>query len=125
MQHLGRIIVSAAGLYVAVAMGPAFAQGGPIDPGIYNDVVVNRYAPFRSPNIDLDEVAIADIGTLLEGYDDAELLEVRQRCSVIVGNAELYGEPAVAFCEATFAWVAENRLDAPNTDAELAAMGGG
>lgn len=126
MKYTTRTIALAAfgALAIAVAVNPAGAQpaSGPIDPGVYTAEVVHPMAPFRSPNIDPATLDLATLATLLDPLTPAQLLEVRQRCSVVVANAERYGEPAVAFCNATFAWVAENRPDAPITDAELAAM---
>jgi hypothetical protein len=109
--------------------GQAFAQqpaqqpaaGGPIDPGVYVAEVVHPLAPFNSPTIAPATVNLATIETVLDPLNPAQLLEVRQRCSTVVANAARYGEPAVAFCNAVFTWVAANRPDAPDTDAELAA----
>jgi hypothetical protein len=98
------------------------AESGPIDPGVYTTIVVHPMAPFRTPNIDPATLDLATLAAVLDPLTPAELLEVRQRCSVVVTDAALYGDPAVAFCTATFTWVAENRPDAPVTDAELAAM---
>jgi hypothetical protein len=109
---------------VAMAAGQAFAQpaGGPIDPGVYVAEVVHPLAPFNSPTIAPATVDLNNIATVLDPLNPAQLLEVRQRCSTIVANAARYGEPAVNFCNAVFAWVAANRPDAPTTDAALAAM---
>ena len=106
--------------------GQAFAQtppaGGPIDPGVYVAEVVHPLAPLHTPTIAPATVNLADIATVLDPLTPAQLLEVRQRCSTVVANAARYGEPAVNFCNAVFTWVAANRPDAPDTDAELAAM---
>ncbi len=103
--------------------GQAFAQGagGPIDPGAFVAEVVHPLAPFNTPTIAPATVNLATIQTILDPLDRGQLLEVRQRCSTVVANATRYGEPAVAFCNAVFAWVAANRPDAPNTDAALVA----
>lgn len=110
-------------LGVAVAAGQAFAQpaDGPIDPGVYTAVVVHWMAPFHTPTIAPATVNLADINAVLNPLNPGELLEVRQRCSTVVADAARYGEPAVNFCNAVFAWVAANRPDAPTTDAALAA----
>jgi len=79
-------------------------------------------APFRTPNIDPTTLDLATLAAVLDPLTPAELLEVRQRCSVVVTDAARYGDPAIAFCTATFAWVAENRADAPETDEALWAM---
>ena len=104
----------------------AFAQtppaSGPIDPGVYVAEVVHPLAPLHTPTIAPATVNLADIATVLDPLTPAQLLEVRQRCSTVVANAARYGEPAVNFCNAVFTWVAANRPDAPDTDAELAAM---
>lgn len=117
------VLVATTAIGVAAAANYGFAQaGGPIDPGVYVAEVVHPLAPFQTPTIAPASVNLGQIQTVLEPLDAAALLEVRQRCSTVVANAARYGEPAVAFCNATFAWVAANRPNAPNTDAELAAM---
>ncbi|MGD9739952.1 MAG: hypothetical protein AB7O56_10885 [Bauldia sp.] len=107
---------------MAFAVSPAAAQGGPIAPGVYTVEVVHPMAPFRTPNIDPATLNLETLAAVLDPLTPAELLEVRQRCSVIVTDAARYGDPAIAFCTATFAWVAENRADAPETDEALWAM---
>ena len=121
MNMTARLTTLALG--VAVAAGQAFAQpaGGPIDPGVWTAVGVNAMAPFHTPTIAPATVNLAEINAVLDPLNAAELLEVRQRCSVVVTDAARYGEPAVNFCNAVFAWVAANRPDAPTTDAALAA----
>ncbi len=117
-------VVVASMMGLAMAAGPGFAQtpaGDPIDPGVYTAVVVHHMVPFHTPTIVAANVVLATIETVLEPLNAAALLEVRQRCSTVVANAARYGEPAVNFCTATFAWVAANRPDAPTTDAALAA----
>jgi hypothetical protein len=106
-----------------VVAGQAFAQpaGGPIDPGVYTAVVVHPMAPLHTPTIAPATVNLAEIGAVLDPLNPAQLLEVRQRCSTVVADAARYGEAAVNFCNAVFAWVAANRPDAPTTDAALAA----
>ena len=103
--------------------GYAYAQpaGGPIDPGAYTAVGVHPMAPFHTPTIAPATVNLANINAILDPLTPAELLEVRQRCSTVVADAARYGEAAVNFCNAVFAWVATNRPDAPNTDAALTA----
>jgi hypothetical protein len=117
------VLVAASVVGVAAAAGQAFAQGGPIDPGVYVAEVVHPLAPFNSPTIAPATVDLNNIAAVLDPLNPAQLLEVRQRCSTVVANAARYGEPAVNFCNAVFAWVAANRPNAPTTDAALAAAG--
>ena len=44
---------------------------------------------------------------MLVGWDEEEGFEVRQRCSVIVENAERFDQAQVDFCQAVFAWAAQ------------------
>jgi hypothetical protein len=118
---------------LAGAIGPALAQGGgAIDPGVYTQEVIHPWAPFRTPNINQETFDLATLGNTANGWSPAELLEMRQRCSAIVADPTRtgivlmtgvpYSEKTVAFCNALFEWVAANRPDAPDTDAELAAQ---
>jgi hypothetical protein len=123
MRRSRMLAVSAvAAVALAAALGPAAAQGGPIDPGVYTATVVHPMAPFHTPTINVNTVNLENIGTTLEPLTAAQLLEVRQRCSTVVANTDRYSEAARNFCAAVFAWVAVNRPDAPDTDAALAAM---
>ena len=116
------VLVAASAIRVASVAWQAFAQaGGPIDIGVYTAEVVHPLAPFNTPTIAPATVDLNNIATVLDPLNPAQLLEVRQRCSTVVANAARYGEPAVNFCNAVFAWVAANRPDAPITDAALAA----
>jgi hypothetical protein len=125
----------AAACALCVGIGPTFAQGGgPIDPSVFTVEVVHPWAPFRSPNINAEDFDLTTLADEAADWDTMELWEVRARCSSIVGdpNRETatvlmpgvpYSPATIAFCEAVFAWTAENRPDAPNTwDAAQAAV---
>ena len=114
---------------MALGTGAAFAQaGGPIDPGVWTTEFVHHMAPFLTPTVTIANInnTAFDVAGFLTPLDDAALLEVRQRCSVIVmtpaggrpGGAS-YTAETVAFCNTVFAWVAANKPNAPNTEAVL------
>jgi hypothetical protein len=118
--------LAAAAIALSFAIGPSFAQsGGPIDPGVFTVDVVHPWRPFHSPSFDVESFDLAGLPALADGWDAMELYEVRARCSTIVTNTSRagttlapaipYTEAAVGFCEALFAWTAENRPDAPST----------
>jgi hypothetical protein len=123
-----------AALALSFAIGPTMAQGGgPIDPGPFTIENVHPWHPFDGPDVNVDEVDLAVLAAIAEEWDDEDLWMIRARCSAIVADPARagavmlmpgvpYGENAVPFCEAVFAWTAENRPDAPDTWEELQAV---
>ncbi len=129
----------AAAAALSIGAVPALAAGhaGPIDPGVYNVDNVHPWRVFHGPSINPDGEGFdaVDVASTLEDLDLGGILEVRQRCSVVVADPSRasvtlgmiggvmpgvpYSEITVTFCNSVFAWVAENRPDAPGTDEEL------
>ena len=116
---------------LSFAIGPTMAQGGgPIDPGPFTIENVHPWHPFDGPDVNVADVDLEILSAIAEEWDEEDLWMIRARCSAIVadpmraGAVELlpgvgYNEAAVPFCEAVFAWTAENRPDAPDTWDEL------
>jgi hypothetical protein len=132
MKPASKVLVGF-GMAFALSIGasPTFAQGGPIDPSVFTVDNVHPWAPFPDdPEIDIDDLDVANLGAVAEDWEPMELWSVRARCSAIVadptrGTATAlmpgvpYSDKAVPFCEGVFAWVAANKPDAPDTWDEL------
>lgn len=96
----------AAGLSLALAVGPALAQAT----SGFTAANVDPENPFGDLTVD---TAVADVPAYLATIAPDKRLEIEQRCSVIVAYAVNYEAPVVTFCAAVVAATAPAAPGAP------------